>query len=109
MSSEMSFHRWMISEGRNLSVARKNVCASEEKTFARSVTQERERTQQILTPAQQLEMRKRVASSADIKSALAVIDGYIFGDESDGEVDSIDSNVKLRDPYTLDYAVTNWG
>ena len=54
------------------------------------VTPDRERTQQILTPAQQLEMRKRVADASDIDAALAVIDGYIFKDETDGEVNQIE-------------------
>ena len=54
------------------------------------VTPDRERTQQILTPAQQLEMRKRVSEASDIQAALAVIDDYIFKDETDGEVNQIE-------------------
>ena len=91
MSDPSRFHRWLI-QSRQLTI-------SDEKTFARMVTPDRERTQQILTPAQQLEMRKRVADAADIDAALAVIDGYIFKDETDGEVDKI--NIKSGHQITI--------
>lgn len=81
----------------------------EEKTYSRLVTSDQERTQQILTPAQQLEMRKRVSEAGDIDAALAVIDGYIFGDESDGEVDKIITGSRQTDPYALDYSVPYFG
>ena len=80
-----------------LADAREKNRKTEEKTFARVVTKDTERTQEILTPAQQREMRRRVADCPDVKSALAVIDGYIFGDETDGEVDDIDTNPEVKD------------
>ena len=100
MTDQGRFHRWLL--------AQRHTALSEVKTFARLDTPERQRKQQILTPAQQLEMRTRVSKAKDIKSALAIIDGYIFSDESDGEADSIQATATMRDPYSLDYAVTNW-
>ena len=80
-----------------LADAREKNRKTEEKTFARVATKDTERSQEILTPAQQREMRKRVADCQDVKSALSVIDGYIFGDETDGEVDKIDTDPETKD------------
>lgn len=66
---------------------KKNV--NEVKTYHHATTPESQRTQQVLTPAQQLEMRRNVAASTSVEDALAVIDGYIFGDETNGDANEI--------------------
>ena len=62
---------------------------NEVKTFHQAITKDSERKQQILTPAQQLEMRKNVAAATSVKDALAVVDQYIFGDRTNGDADEI--------------------
>ena len=82
---------------------------NEVKTLHHAITKDGERRQQVLTPAQQLELRNAVKSSLTIDDAVAVIDLYIFGDETNGDADEIIRNAAMRDAYKLDYAVTNWG
>ena len=81
----------------------------ESKTYQHAVTPESQKKQQILTPAQQLEMRKNVAASASVEDALAIVDLYIFGDETNGDADEIAVSQGDRDAYKLDYGVTNFG
>ena len=66
-----------------------------------------DRTQKSLSPAQMLDLRNRIARSKSVDDAVQIMNKAIFGD--DGEVDKININPKMRDPYTLDYAVTNFG
>ena len=87
--------------------AKKSV--NEAKTYQHAVTPASQKKQQILTPAQQLEMRKNIAASASVEDALAIVDLYIFGDETNGDADEIIGNAAVRDSYKLDYAVTNFG
>jgi hypothetical protein len=82
---------------------------NESKTYQHAVTPESQKKQQILTPAQQLEMRKNIAASASVEDALAVVDLYIFGDETNGDADEIAVSQSIRDAYKLDYGVSNWG
>ena len=67
-----------------------------------------ERKQEILTPAQQLRMRNEVAKCQSVSAAVKVINRYIFGGD-DGLVDKVEINPKIRDPYSLDYAVPHFG
>ena len=82
---------------------------NEVKTLHHAITKDGERRQQVLTPAQQLELRNAVKSSLTIDDAVAVIDLYIFGDATNGDADEIVRDTSMRDAYKLDYAVTNWG
>ena len=82
---------------------------NEVKTLHHAITKDGERRQQVLTPAQQLELRNAVKSSLTIDDAVAVIDLYIFGDATNGDADEIVRDAAMRDAYKLDYAVTNWG
>ena len=93
-----------------------------EKAFAEEMRQKRElvemktlmanqpdeeRSQKSLSPAQMIDLRNRIARSKSVDAAVQIMNKAIFGD--DGEVDKIDINPKMPDPYTLDYAVTNFG
>ena len=69
---------------------RAKFAVNEVKTYQHITTPESQKKQQILTPAQQLEMRRNIAASASVEDALAVVDLYIFGDATNGEADGID-------------------
>ena len=69
---------------------RAKFAVNEVKTYQHITTPESQKKQQILTPAQQLEMRRNIAASASVEDALAVVDLYIFGDATNGEADGVD-------------------
>ena len=66
-----------------------------------------QKRQFILTPIQQLDMRDEVKRCKSVQQAVNTINRYIFGDRYDGEMERVDIDPKIRDPYSLDYAVPN--
>ena len=54
-----------------------------------SMTPLKDRKQQVLTPAQQLEMRYAISKCRSLGEVIRVVDRYIFDKDHDGEVDEI--------------------
>jgi len=52
-----------------------------------SKTPLKDRKQQVLTPAQQLEMREAIQKCTSLGEVIRVVDRYIFAVDHDGEVD----------------------
>ena len=50
----------------------------------------KDRKQQVLTPAQQLEMRAEIQKCKSLGEVIRVVDRYIFDVDHDGEVDAIE-------------------
>lgn len=66
-----------------------------------------QRRQEILTPSQQIAMRDEVSKCQSVKAAVRCINRYIFKGDT-GEADKIEIHPEVKDPYSLDYSVTNW-
>ena len=54
-----------------------------------SMTPLKDRKQQVLTPAQQLEMRHAISKCSSLGEVIRVVDRYIFDKDHDGDVDEI--------------------
>ena len=54
-----------------------------------SMTPLKDGKQQVLTPAQQLEMRGEIQKRKSLGEVIRVVDRYIFDKDHDGEVDEI--------------------
>ena len=54
-----------------------------------SMTPLKDRKQQVLTPAQQLEMRDEISKCKSLGEVIRVVDRYIFDKDHDGDVDEI--------------------
>ena len=52
-----------------------------------SMTPLKDRKQQVLTPAQQLEMRDEISKCRSLAEVIRVVDRYIFDKDHDGEAD----------------------
>ena len=50
----------------------------------------KDRKQQVLTPAQQLEMRAEIQKCKSLGEVIRVVDRYIFDRDHDGDVDAIE-------------------
>ncbi|MDA8575345.1 hypothetical protein N9L79_07405 [Alphaproteobacteria bacterium] len=47
------------------------------------------RKQQVLSPAQQLQMRREIMKCRSLRTVIKVVDKHIFDQDHDGEVDEI--------------------
>ena len=52
-----------------------------------SMTPLKDRKQQVLTPAQQLEMRDEISKCRSLGEVIRVVDRYIFDKDHDSEAD----------------------
>ena len=60
--------------------------------------------QQVLTPAQQLEMREAIQKCKSLGEVIRVIDRYIFDVDHDGDVDEIEpATIKDRSFHRQNY------
>lgn len=59
----------------------------------------KDKKQEILTPAQQLELRKNIAAASTKDEIMKLIDGAIFGDPDQGEVAPIDLEPTIDDDW----------
>ena len=55
-----------------------------------SMTPLKDRKQQVLTPAQQLEMREAIQKCKSLGEVIRVVDRYIFDRDHDSDVDAIE-------------------
>ena len=62
-----------------------------------STTPLKARKQQVLSPAQQLELRKNIAAATTKDEIMKLIDGAIFGDPDQGEVAPVDLEPTIDD------------
>ena len=62
---------------------------NEEKSLM-AMTPLKDRKQQVLTPAQQLEMRAEIQKCKSLGEVIRVVDRYIFDKDHDGDVDAIE-------------------
>ena len=80
-----SFDRWLREDFTFNHLTTRN----EEKSLM-AMTPLKDRKQQVLTPAQQLEMREAIQKCKSLGEVIRVIDRYIFDVDHDGDVDEIE-------------------
>ena len=61
----------------------------------------KDKKQEILTPAQQLELRKNIAAASTKDEIMKLIDGAIFNDPDQGEVAPIDLEPTIDDDWRV--------
>ena len=80
-----SFDRWLREDFTFNHLTTRN----EEKSLM-SMTPQKDRKQQVLTPAQQLEMRAEIQKCNSLGEIIRVNDRYIFDKDHDGDIDEIE-------------------
>ena len=99
MRDGKSFDRWLREDFTFNHLTIRN----EEKSLM-SMTPLKDRKQQVLTPAQQLEMRAEIQKCKSLGEVIRVVDRYIFDVDHDGDVDAIEpATIKDRSFYRQNY------
>ena len=101
MRNGKSFDRWLREDFTFNHLTIRN----EEKSLM-AMTPLKDRKQQVLTPAQQLEMRAEMQKCKSLGEVIRVVDRYIFDVEHDGEVDEVKpASLKDRSFYRQNYGL----
>ena len=101
MRDGKSFDRWLREDFTFNHLTTRN----EEKSLM-AKTPLKDRKQQVLTPAQQLEMREAIQQCKSLGEVIRVVDRYIFDVEHDGEVDEVKpASLKDRSFHRQNYGL----
>ena len=101
MRDGKSFDRWLREDFTFNHLTIRN----EEKSLM-AMTPLKDRKQQVLTPAQQLEMRAEIQKCKSLGEVIRVVDRYIFDVEHDGEVDEVKpASLKDRSFHRQNYGL----
>ena len=82
MQEGKSFDRWLRED-----FAFNHLTTRGEEKSLMAMTPLKDRKQQVLTPAQQLEMRETIQQCKSLGEVIRVVDRYIFDKDHDGEAD----------------------